>query len=334
MSNKLFQIFPGLVLVAIVGAAGYYLSQFHLLLDPLMVGILLGVAVRLFIGNNSLFLPGLQFSPRLLIPLGIVLYGVNLEFQKLSNIMPMAWLQLIVSMVVIFWLAGFLGKWLKISGKTSVLTAVGTAICGASAVVMAAPAVRADKEDIGKALLTVVLWAGVGAFLYPLVQKFLAMSGDVYALFSATTLQTTGAVKTAVAFLGKEVTALALSIKLARTALIIPIIVALVIIFRKEQNPEAADNQVKQNQPLFIYWALAGFVLTGLLFSFVPDLTAYVKTIKPYSAVLWTLAMVSIGMSIEIKSLISGISRPLILGLLLWLSSIAIFMLGYWAVIK
>lgn len=332
MNNKILQVFPGFILAATIGVAAYYLSQLHILLDPLVVGILLGILVRLFIGDRQLFSSGLEFSPRLFIPVGIVLYGVNLEFQKLSQVMPIAWLQLAVSMVVVFWLAGFLGQWFKIGGKTGVLTAVGTAICGVSAVVMAAPAVKAEREDIGKALLAVVLWGIVGAFLYPFIQKFTGMSGEIYALFSATTLQTTGAVKTAVAFLGKNVETLALSIKLARTALIIPIIAVLAVVFGKE-NSETADNGIKQNSPFFVYWALAGFVLAGVLFSFVPDLTAYVKTIKPYSAILWTLAMASIGLTIDIKNLLKNLARPLALGLFLWLGMIAIFMIGYWLII-
>lgn len=329
MNNKILQVLPGLIFAVIIGVASYYLSKFHVLLDPLMIGILFGIITRLFIGNRQLLSFGLEFSPRILIPLGVVLYGVNLEFQKLSNVMPMAWLQMLVMIVVIFWLADFFGRWLKINGKISVLIAVGTAICGASAIMMAAPTVKAEKEDTGKALLIVVFFGVIGAFLYPSIQKFLAMPIDIYALFAATTLHTTGAVKTAVLFLGKNTGILALSIKLARTALIVPIIIALVFIFQKEQN----SSEVKSRSTLIIYLSLAGFIFVGLLFSFVPGLTAHMKILKSYSAILWTLAMASIGLTIDIRNLLKDFARPLLLGLLVWLGAIAIFMLGYWLII-
>ncbi|MEK7657894.1 MAG: putative sulfate exporter family transporter [Patescibacteria group bacterium] len=328
MNNKILRFLPGLIFSVIIGSAAYYLSQFHILFDPLVNGILLGLLVRLIIGARPLFSPGLGLTPRLIIPVGIVLYGVNLEFQKLSKVMPMAWLQMLVGIVIIFWLADFLGRWLKVSEKTGVLTAIGTAICGASAVMMAGPAIKAEKKDVSKAILVVVFWGIIGAFLYPFVQKFLAMPEDIYALFAATTLHTTGTVKTAVLFLGKNIEAFALSIKLARTALIIPILAVLVFIFRKEQQ-QSEENQ----SPFLIYWALAGFVITGILFSFVPELTAYAKTLKPYSAILWTLAMASIGLTIDIKGLLKDLFRPLILGLLIWLGAIAVFILGYWLII-
>ena len=187
---------------------------------------------------------------------------------------------------------------------------------------------KSRKKDVSKAILVVVFWGIIGAFLYPFVQKFLAMPEDIYALFAATTLHTTGTVKTAVLFLGKNIEAFALSIKLARTALIIPILAVLVFIFRKEQQ-QSEENQ----SPFLIYWALAGFVITGILFSFVPELTAYAKTLKPYSAILWTLAMASIGLTIDIKGLLKDLFRPLILGLLIWLGAIAVFILGYWLII-
>lgn len=329
MNNKILRILPGLILAIVIGAGAYYLSQFHILLDPLVVGILFGIFIRLAIGNSLIFAPGLEFTPRFIIPIGIVLYGVNLEFQKLSKVMPMAWLQMLVGMAVIFWLANFFGKLLKINEKTSILTAIGTAICGASAVAMAGPTVKAEKEDMGKALLVVVFWGIIGAFIYPFIQKFLIMPADIYALFAATTLHTTGAVKTAVLFLGKNTEALALSIKLARTALIIPIIIALSVFFRKEKEEESAARV----NNIYIYLALTGFVMTGILFSFIPELTGYVKTIKPYSAILWTLAMTSIGLTIDIKNLLNDLVKPLALGFLVWLGAIAVFMLGYWLII-
>lgn len=328
--NKLFN----LMLVVAIGLSAYFLSQLYILLDPLVIGILLGMAVRLIISFIPRLSTGLEISPRPFIFLGIILYGINLKFHKLLTIMPLAWLQLIVSMVVIFWLAGFLGKLLKINEKTSILTAVGTAICGASAIVMATPTIKAEKEDTGKALIAITLWGLIGVFLSPIIQKLLAMSEGAYALFVATTLPQTGMVKMAALFLGKNVEALALSIKVARTALIIPVLIILAILFReKEENQPLNSEKNGWNFPS-IFWALAGFVLVGLLFSFFPILNPYAEIIKPYSTIVWTLAMAGIGLTIEIKSLIKGISRPLILGLFIWLAGIAIFMLGYWTIIK
>jgi uncharacterized integral membrane protein (TIGR00698 family) len=226
---------------------------------------------------------------------------------------------------------------LKVGKKTTILVAVGTAICGASAIAIASPVVKAEKEDTGRALIIVVLLSIIGALAYPFVQKFLMMPESIYAFFSAVTLHTTGAVKTAVSSFGKEVSDLALSIKLARTTLIIPVLAILALIFRKEQysaeNSVPAVSQTSRFQPLSIYIALVGFVLVGLLFSFVSELGAYVKTIKPYSAIFWTLALTSIGLTVDTRSLFKSLVRPAALGVIVWFGSIAIFLLSYWLII-
>ncbi len=317
---------PGLILAIIIGLAAYFLSQIHILFDPLVLGILLGMIARLIIGANFRFLSGLEIAPHLFIPLGIVLYGTNLNLYKLSEISPLAWLQLIVSILIIFWLTNFIGQLLKIDKKTSILTAVGMAICGASAIIMVAPAIKAKKEDAGNALLTITFLGLAVVFLYPFIQKLFSIPENTYALFSATTLSQTGFVKMAALFLSKNAETLALSIKVARTALIIPVLIILSIIFREEKNEE----EVTLVKSKIIYWSMAGFILAGLSFSFIPGLIFYAKIMKPYSAILWTLALTSIGLTIEIKSLLKNLFRPLILGFILWLTAVIIFMFGYW----
>ncbi|MFA4890601.1 MAG: putative sulfate exporter family transporter [Candidatus Paceibacterota bacterium] len=335
MMNMLKKL-PGLILIVITAVTAYYLSNYYPLIDSLVAGIILGMVIRLIIGSSPFFLSGTEFFPSLLIPIGLVLYGVNLKFQKVLEVASLTWivwLQLFVGISVVFWLAGILGRRLKISQGTSILTAVGTAICGASAIIMVAPIIRAKKDDIGRALLTITLFGLIGVFLYPFIQKFFGMPKDIYALFTSTTLSQTGFVKMAASYLGTACKDLALSLKLIRTILIVPVLIILSIIFsKKEDEPIAQDEQDEIKKPFLIYWALAGFITVGLLFSFVPVLAPYAKTIQPYSVFIWTMALVSIGLMIDVRILFKEFPRAAFLGLILWLVAIAVFMFGYWAV--
>lgn len=333
---------PGLILIVVTAVIAYYLSNYYPLLDSLVAGIILGMIIRTIVGSRPFFLFGTEFFPSLLIPIGLVLYGVNLKFQKVlevSSLTLLVWLQLFVGILIIFWLADIFSRRLKINQATGILTAIGTAICGASAIIMAAPIIRAKKDDIGRALLTITLWGLIGVFLYPFVQKFFGMSKEVYALFTSTTLHQTGFVKMAASHLGTACKDLAISLKLIRTILIVPILIILSIIFSKKED-EPAINPPTPNvpaqdgarKPFLIYWALAGFIIMGLLFSFVPTLTPYAKTIQPYSVFIWTMALASIGLMIDIRNLLKELPRVIFLGLILWLTIIAVFMLGYWAI--
>lgn len=332
MANKLSYIIPGFVLATAVGFAAYYLSQFNILLDSLLVGIVLGVLVRFFLRDCTAFFPGLEFASRLFIPLGIILYGAKLEFQKLLEVPLVAWFQLTVGALVVFAVAIIFAKRLSVGGKVGILSAVGTAICGASAIVITAPAIKATKKDIGNALIAVVFWGIIGAFLYPFIQKLLMISTDAYTLFSASTLQTTGSIKTAMAPFGEDALNLALSVKVARTALIIPILAVLVVIFRrvKVEDTGLDAGQAEAKSPFFINIALVGFVVMGFLFSLVPNMVAYAGIANTYATILWTLAMASIGLLIDARGLLKELGRPLVLGFLLWMAVITMFVLGYW----
>lgn len=327
----------GLISAIVVGVAAFYLSKSYPLFDSLVLGLLLGILTRLFFDIFHFPISGTESVSRFLVFTGLVLYGVNLKLDKLAEISVVTWLQVIVGIIVVFWLAIIAGKRLKICAKGSVLTAVGTAICGASAIIMSAFVIKAEKKDIGRALLAITVWGLMGVVLYPYIQKLLAMSADSYAVFTATTLSQTGFVKMAALYLGKSVESAALSIKVIRTALIIPILFILAIWFKEEKTalPAVNGNGEKESSFKWLYLALAGFVLAGISFSFLPVLFPYAKTITSLGigVILWTIAMASIGLGIEIKSFLAGFSRFLVLGLLLWLALIVVFMFGYWAVL-
>jgi uncharacterized integral membrane protein (TIGR00698 family) len=335
------KILPGFILIVVTTTIAFYISQYFPLLDSLVVGLVLGIIIRTILGTGTLFLSGIDFFPALLIPIGLVLYGVNLKFQNIlevSSLTWIVWLQLFVGTLVIFWLADILAPRFKLSQGSSLLTAVGTAICGASAIIMAAPIIKAKKDDIGRALLTITLWGIIGVLFYPFIQKFFGMSKEIYALFTGMTLHQTGFVKSAASFLGNDCKELALSLKLLRTIMIVPILIIFSVIFGGKKEDESEINAPMPNvavqdeypKPLLMYWALGGFIITGLLFSFVPVLESYVKIIQPYSVFVWTMALTSIGLMINIRGLFKDFLRIALFGLILWLALIAVFMFGYW----
>jgi uncharacterized integral membrane protein (TIGR00698 family) len=327
----------GLVLAIAVGIAAIYIAKLHITLDSLVIGLLLGIILRSLISLAGISIPGIDTAYKFFVPLGLVLYGVNLKFGSLLNISPIAWFQLVVGIILIFWLASLLAERMKISREAAMLTAAGTAICGASAIAISSLIIRPKKEDISRSLIAITLWGILGAFLYPLIQKSLGMAAEAYALFAATTLSQTGFVKMAALAMGKNVETLALSIKVLRTILIVPVVGALWFFFRKngDQSDSSAEtvSLEEKSRPIFLYISLAGFVLAGIVFSFVPVLKAYISPISGYAATAWTFAMASIGLSVDTKAIFSGLISNLLLALFLWLVAMAVFFFGYFVVL-
>ncbi|NIA06631.1 MAG: putative sulfate exporter family transporter [Actinobacteria bacterium] len=321
--RKIQHIIPSAVVAMLVGYAAFYVAGLHKVLDPLVVGIVLGMVVRLFIGQHDFFDEGLNLVARMIIPIGIIIYGVNIKFHKLDIIPFATWLQIIIGVIIIFGLNQLLCKRLSVASETGLLISVGTAICGASAIAFATPAVKAKSEDTGTSLLVITIWGLVGVICYPWLQEWLNMSSDNYALLCATTLHQTGLVKTAAAQQGSDCLQVAMTIKMARTCMIIVIICLLPWL----TGPKKSAERGPKCRSL---WFLGGFVLVGLAFSFLPGLRPYATKVKPFASLIWTMAMTSLGLTVDLRSVARKMARPLLLGLVLWLAVVINFFVGYY----
>jgi len=315
---------PGIILAVVAGLAAFFVAKLHRTLDPLVVGIVFGMIVRLIAGDREVFAKGFHFVPEFFIPVGILFYGVNLKFHQLNIIPFAAWMQIIIGMVIIFWAGPAVGKALGLTDKGTLLICVGTAICGASAVALATPVVRGKSEETSSALLTITIWGFVGILVFPFFQKMMNMTSDNYALLCATTLHQTGLVKLAAGNFSSECLKIAMVIKMARTCLIIPILLYISYFLKGEDSKDSRGLEVFR-----IPWFLWGFLLVGVIFSFVPSLHPSVPKIKPYATILWTLAMTGVGLSVDLKLVAMKLVRPLVCGLVVWIALLANFFVGY-----
>ncbi|HFC12501.1 MAG TPA: putative sulfate exporter family transporter, partial [Anaerolineae bacterium] len=153
ISSKL----PGVLIISALGYLAYSISNFSPLLDALVVGLVLGILLRFTIGNQEVLNPGITFLQTVFIQIGLVLYGIKLNF---TRIFQMGWLIPILIVAVqatIFLVTLWVGKRFKIAEKTALLLAVGTSICGASAIAVATPAVEGESKDVSISLVVITL---------------------------------------------------------------------------------------------------------------------------------------------------------------------------------
>lgn len=316
-------VLPGFALAIAIGVAAWFISLLATWIDPLVAGIIFGMIMGTIIGERKLLAPGLNWAPKLLIPPGIILYGANLQFD-LTVVSPLVWLQLIVGLVIVVWLARTVGKWLKIPDPTSLLLAVGTAVCGASAIVIAADTVGAKKRDTATSLLVITLWGLLGLVILPYLADYFTMDIPQQAMLYATTLHQTGLVKTAAINAGGACLPIAMAIKTARIVTIIPVllIVGTLHYYPALTDPLARERKFKVRVP----WYLWAFVLSGICFTFIPALATYAPSVRPITAVIWTMAMVSVGLTVNARKILASIGKPLIAGLIIWLGLILVFL--------
>jgi uncharacterized membrane protein YadS len=156
-----------LSLIALVIGAWEFAQSYSL--EPALIALALGALIA-----NVLPLPSRlndAFRVEFYIKTGIVLLGATLPITLIAWAGPIAIVQAsivsVVTFVVIYWTALFL----ELDRKLAALLAVGGAICGVSAVIAIAGAIRARREDMSIAVASVVSWSIVMIIVLPLLAR-------------------------------------------------------------------------------------------------------------------------------------------------------------------
>lgn len=295
--DSLKQSWQGILIAAVIGITAVMIDkivQFPIL-DPLVVAMVIGIIIRSFMPVNGKYIAGFNVAPSLFIPFGLIFYGaVNLNFAKFATlntnfifILGIVFLIYIISILLLSHVFG-------INEKKGFLIAAGSAICGASAIVITSKAIDAEPDDVSTSLIAVFVSALIGLFvLLPLLASYFKITGINYGVFSGTVLQFTGFVKASVINASGDVKAIALLVKTVRYVgllLIIPLFASLV------------------KGRLYIPWYLWAFLCAGLAFTFIPGLTRTLgPACKVILTVLWSISMAAIGLMADIKKIFSRV---------------------------
>jgi uncharacterized integral membrane protein (TIGR00698 family) len=125
-----------------------------------------------------------------------------------------------------------LGKMLSVSRNATFLVAVGTAICGGSAIAAVAPMVGAGDDETAVSLSTVFLLNALALFIFPLVATALGLSQTQFGLWAAMAIHDTSSVVGAGLKYGPAALAVATAVKLVRALWILPVSAVTAIVLR------------------------------------------------------------------------------------------------------
>lgn len=177
---------PGLLMAAVLAAVAHYGAD---LLGRTVLGfakspigaaslaVLLGAALRNFVGLPSAYEAGLKFCVRVLLRGGIVLLGLRLSLPAAGAI-GLQGLPLIVCCIgAAIAVVMVLRKVLAISARQAYLIAIGTGVCGVSAISAVAPLLEADDDEVSYAIACVTVFGVVAMFGYPFLAHAL-FAGD------------------------------------------------------------------------------------------------------------------------------------------------------------
>jgi len=146
-------------------------------LEPPLVALLVGLFISNVIGLPRWLDAG--FRVEFYIKLGIVLLGATLPFTLIIWAGPVAILQASIVSITTFLVIFFTARKLGLEHRLAAVLGAGGAVCGVSASIAIAGAVRAKKEHPPIAITMVVVWAIVLIFALPLVSRSLHLPTGV-----------------------------------------------------------------------------------------------------------------------------------------------------------
>lgn len=266
---------------------------------------------------------GVNFTVKYLLPLGIILMGVRLNFTDVIKASAHGLLLNIICVLGVFFLVVWICSLAKINRQLSFLIAIGTAICGSTAIVAAAPVIRARQSDTAIAITTISVFGLIAIFVYPIIGHVLGLNQTEFGLWSGTAIQAIPQVVAAAFSYGTHAGDIGTITKLVRVLLLAPFMVGLSLWYAKQ--PQDIDNmQVTQKLkwyrycPRFILIFLVVVMLNnfGLFHSFTLGhvIIHTVPWLSQVSLFLMTMAMAGIGLHTDLKVLFSAGVRPMFIG--------------------
>jgi len=199
------KLLPGLSLAAGVVVVSVLLADFvnsalgfKGLLSYIMTAIVIGLLVRNAMAIPAAFSPGISFCLTRVLRLGIIVMGIRLSIFDAARIgawgIPIVLICVLTGLV----LTTYFTRLLHLPDRLGILMAVGTSICGATAIVAVAPAIKAEDQEIAYAVANITVFGVIAMLVYPYLANLLFAGNVVMAgLFQGTaiheTAQVTGA---------------------------------------------------------------------------------------------------------------------------------------------
>ena len=235
-------------------------------ISPIIIAIILGLLISNSVKNIHNYSEGFAFSIKYLLKLGIIFLGIRLSISDILLYGSQGLLVIIPCIAISIFIVSNLRKYFQVSDNLSLLIAVGTSICGATAIVALAPAINAKKEEISYAIANITVFGLIAMFLYPLL-GFIVFNDNSLAvgLFLGTSIHETAQVAGsgmiyAEQYENPSVLNIATVIKLVRNTMMVMVIPLLAYLARKNSKQ---NNKINIGS-IFPYFII-GFLVFGMI---------------------------------------------------------------------
>jgi len=269
---RFLRLIPGVLLLAAIGYAGKLLEQnvgryakaHHWVfpnIEYVLWAILLGLLISNTVGVPEIFRTGVA-TYEFWLKAGIVLLGSRFLLGDILKLGGVSLLLVAIEITGAIAFMTFLGRVFHLKPKLITLLAVGSAVCGVSAIIATKGAIDADDEDSSFSIAAILALGALALFTFPLIGHYLHLGDRAYGIWAGLAVDNTAEATAAGALYSDAAGKLAVLVKSTRNAMIGFVVLAYAIYWAGQGQAKAVGNKAA-----FLWQKFPKFVLGFLLIS-------------------------------------------------------------------
>jgi len=292
------------------------------------LALTIGILISCGLESKTHLRAGLNFSSKKLLKLAIIFLGTGLSINKVLEVGKYSLFIMLFTLSTAFLTAYIFSSLLKINWKLSNLIAIGTGVCGGSAIATLSPIIEADENDIAYALSATFIFDILMILLFPLMGQILGLSDLSYGLWTGTAVNDTSSVVAAGYAFSEQAGDFATIVKLTRTTSIIPIalIFSLITGYKKAKSNLSTTSQSFAIKGLFP-WFILLFILSSIVNTTGLIPLATQGLLKTTSKFLMAIALGAIGLKSDLEEIFKSGLGPMFLGFIVSFSVVVVSIL-------
>ena len=253
-------------------------------------------------------------STELFVKIGLVILGTTIIFSDILKAGSYGLLQALIVVISVWYVAFWLCKKMKVDSELTMMIASAVSICGVSAAIATAGAIKGDTKKLSYVISLVLICAIPMMIGMPYLANWMGLSQAVTGAWLGGTIDTTGAVVASGTLVGEESLKISTIVKFSQNVLLGIAAFAISVYWTYKKN--AAVDEVEK-PTLKVIWErfpkfVLGFVAASLLFSFVlsaDTITTVKDGLKNIQSLWFVLAFTSIGLETKFSDLMKGENR-------------------------
>jgi uncharacterized integral membrane protein (TIGR00698 family) len=310
--QSVVKVFPVLFLISIsamiiAGNSTVKGINLEAVIFSLVIGLIIGNFFRLPEWFRS------ALSTEVFVKIGLVILGTGVLFGDILQAGSLGLIQALVVVMSVWYFAFWVCRKFKLDEELSMMISSAVSICGVSAAIATAGAIKGDPKKLSYVISLVLVTAIPMMIFMPYIAKAMGLTEEVTGAWLGGTIDTTGAVVAAGTLVGETALKYSTIVKFSQNVLLGLAAFAISIYWAysvktSNQTERPSLGLLWERFPKFVL----GFIAASLIFSFVlsPATIAPAKDgLKTIQTMWFVLAFTSIGLETKFRDLLHASNK-------------------------